>query len=345
MSDRSDEFILWARQLDAERTDAAEIISLIVADAERYLDEPLRAVWRTLGMGEALCEAARTELVHSPEKSLHVAQLAATIAEGLPESYPRLLRVQLQAQAWKAVSNAHRFMSRYDATLLALDLAGRRIENEPALAYDRATLTLARAITLQEIERTGEALLLLDGAREVFRNYRDFRHVAQCDLVTGIALHSLGKIAKARQVFMRVIPSARAEGDLHTVAAAYNNLGRAAADAGDVSAAVDALQQARAIFRELDMPTETARTSWSIGVAQLAASRFEPAIPLLSEVRGDFLKLGMPEEAGLAGVDLVEALLLTGAPDTARELVSTIVDEFRRAGLHTRALQTLSYLR
>jgi tetratricopeptide (TPR) repeat protein len=147
------------------------------------------------------------------------------------------------------------------------------------------------------------------------------------------------------RMIQRVIPVARAGGGLHTVAAAYNNLGRTAADARDVNGAVDALQQARAIFRELDMPTEIARTTWNIGVAQLSASRFDPAIAILSEARSELLRLGMPEDAGLAGVDLIEALLATNKRVAARELAATIVDEFRRAALSERALQALSYLR
>lgn len=345
MNGRMEEFARIARQLEAERGAAAGIVPVIVRDVERLLDEPLREEWLTLGMAEGLCEAARTALVHSPQRSLLIAQLAAAIAEGLPESYPRLLRVQVQAQAWKAVSNAQRFASRYEASLLALDLADRRIADEPVLAHDRAVLALARAVTLREVDRNAEALLLLDSAREVFRNFRDLRQVAQCDLTTGIVLHRLGRIIEARQAYMRVIPVARSQSDLHTVAAAYNNLGRAAADAGDVNASVDALQQARAIFRELNMPTETARTSWSIGVAQLTASHFDSAIAILSEVRGELLRLGMTEEAGLAGVDLIEALLATEQRVSARALATTIIEEFRVAGLNQRALQALSYLR
>jgi tetratricopeptide (TPR) repeat protein len=342
---RVGEFARLARQLEAERRNAAKIVPAIVANADRCLDEPLRVEWRTVGMVEVLCDAARTELVYSPQRSLHIAQLVAMIAEELPESYPHVLRAQMQAQAWKAVSNAQRFMSRYDASLLALEIADRRIANEPALAHDRATLSLARGLTLGDIGRTGEALVSLGSAREVFRNYRDLKRMTQCELVIGMTQYRLGKFADARQAFMRVIPIARTAGDLHTVAAAYNNLGRTAADAGDVSGAVDALQQARAIFHELDMPTEIARTNWNIGVAQLSASRFDSAIAMLSDARGELLTLGMPEEAGLAGVDLIEALLATEKRVAARELATAVVDEFRRAGLNERALQALSYLR
>jgi len=335
----------FARKLEAERIEAASVVTTILTDPERYLDAQLPPAWRTIGMVELLCDAARTELVRWPRRSLHLAQLAAAIADALPESYPRLLRAQAAADGWKAISNAHRFASRHDAALTALDIAGARISDEPALAYDRAILALARAITLREMDRMDEALRVLEGARETFSDYEDVQQVAQCDLVTGMIHHRLGRLADARQAYMRVIPSARAAGDLHTVAAAYNNLGRAAADAGDMNASVDALQQARAIFRELDMPTETSRATWSIGAAQLAASRFESAIAILGEVRREFQKLGMPEEAGLAGVDLIEALLATNARAAARELAGEIVDELRRAALNERALHALSYLR
>ena len=335
----------FARTLEAEHFEAVPFVATVLSDPERYLDEPLPAAWRTLGMVGSLCDAARTELVRSPSRSMHLAQLAAAIADGLAESYPRVLRAQAAADAWKAVANAHRFASRYDAALSALDIADQRIANEPVLAYDRAILAVARAITLSEMNRLAEALQIVDGAREVFMEYRDAQQIAQCDLVTGMTLHTLGRIVDARQAYMRVIPSARTAGDLHTMAAAYNNLGRAAADAGDLNASVDALQQARAIFRELNMPTEIARATWSIGVAELTASRFDSAIGILDGVRRDFLKLGMPEEAGLAGVDLIEALLATNARAAARELAATIVEELRRAGLNERALQALSYLR
>ena len=233
---------------------------------------PLPPAWRTLGMVDRLCDAARTELMRSPRRSRSLAQLAVAIAEGLPDSYPRVMRLQFAAHAWKTLSNAYRIASRYGSSLAALDEADRRIADVLVLGYDCAVLALARGFTLNEMGRLSEALPMLEGAREIFAEHQDARQIAQCDLVIGMTLHNRGRIAEARQAYMRVIKPARAAGDLHTAAAAYNNLGRAASDAGDLSVAVDALQQARAIFRELEMPTEIARTSWSIGVAELTAS-------------------------------------------------------------------------
>jgi len=176
-------FAHFARKLEGERIEARAIVTTITIDPERCLDEPLPPAWRTIGMVDLLSDAARQELVRSPRRSLHLAQLAAAIADALPQSYPRVMRAQTAADAWKAVSNAHRFASRHEAALSALDIADKRTENEPALAYDRAILALARAITLRELDRPEEALGVLDDARETFREYGDAQQIAQCDLV------------------------------------------------------------------------------------------------------------------------------------------------------------------
>jgi len=68
-----------ARKLEAERAEADAIVPAIQASPERFLDVPLPPAWRTLGMAEALCDAARTELVRAPRNSLYLAQLAIEI--------------------------------------------------------------------------------------------------------------------------------------------------------------------------------------------------------------------------------------------------------------------------
>ena len=142
-------FRYFARKLEAERAEAAPIVVTIQTDPERYLDAPLPPAWRTLGIVEGLCHAARLELVRSPLRSLYLAQLAAAIADGLSESYPRVMRAQAAAHAWKAISNAHRLAGRQDAALSALDEAEKRIGGELVLAFDRAILALARGFGQQ----------------------------------------------------------------------------------------------------------------------------------------------------------------------------------------------------
>ena len=345
MTKDSAAFARLAEQLMRERSAAKLVVAKVRRSPAMYLDLPLAQDWRTIGMAQELAAAASEVLASTPQDSLALAQLALTVASSLPGTYPNLLRAQVEATAWKELSNAHRYRSEYAAALRALDAAERKISEFAALTYDRAVIALARALTLREMNETKAALKFLDEARPVFADHGDERRLAQCDLVSGMILYKMENRTAAREAYRRAAMSAQAVGDLHTLGAAYTNLGRIAAEQGDVSAALDALQQSRAIFGETGMQVEIARASWGVGVALLSAGKFDAAIGVLREVRETFLGIGLPEEAGLAGVDLVEALMATNARATAHTLASSIVDEFRVAKLNERALHAVAYLR
>ncbi len=338
-------FARLAEQLMRERSAAKMVVARVRRSPGMYLDEPLAEDWRTIGMAQELASAATDVLESSPQDSLALAQLALTVASSLPDDYPDLLRAQVEATAWKELSNAHRYRSEYPAALKALDRADRKIAGFAALTYDRAVIALARALTLREMNDTRAALKMLEEARPVFADHGDERRLAQCDLVSGMILYRMENRAAARDAYRRAAVSAQAVGDLHTLGAAYTNLGRIAAEQGDVAAALEALQQSRAIFGEMEMDAALARASWGVGVALLSAGKVDPAIGVLREVREKFLNMGLPEEAGLAGVDLVEALMATNARAAAHTLASSIVDEFRNANLNERALDAVAYLR
>lgn len=338
-------FARLAEQLMRERETAKAVVARVRRSPGMYLDLPLPEDWRTIGMAQELSAAASDLLESSPQDSLALAQLALTSAAGLPESYPALLRAQVEATAWKELSNAHRYRSEYPAALRALDSGERRIAEFAALTYDRAVMALARALTLREMNETRTALKILEEARPIFVDHGDERRLAQCDLVMGMIHYREGNVREAREIYRRVVLSAHALGDLRTLASAYNNFGRAAAQLGDVAEALDALQHARAIFVELGQSTEIARVSWSVGFGLLSAGRADAAIGVLRDARDAFLGLKLPEEAGLVGVDLIEALLATDARGSAHSLATTIVDEFRAARLNERTLTAVAYLR
>jgi tetratricopeptide (TPR) repeat protein len=341
----STSFAQLALRLESERAQAVPIAALIARAPEQYLFRTLPVSWQTIGLVTQLSSEAREELERSPERSLAIAQLAVSLAEKLPATYPRVLRAQAQCQAWKEVSNAHRFLNEYQSALNAIDEAERCAAPEPALGHDRAVLLMARAITYRELNRTTEALDVLQEAVETFRDYCDQQRLAQCELVVGMIHHRLGDRIAARQAYMRVIGAARSIGDVHTVAAAYNNLGQAAAESGEASAAMDAFHQARAIFSELHMTTELARVTWGIGTALLTSSRFEDALKLLTQARIEFTNLGMAEESGMAGIEMAEAYIAMNLRGSAEEVLAAVIEEFRSAGLSERALQAVGYLR
>jgi tetratricopeptide (TPR) repeat protein len=339
------EFVRIAEQLQQERAAARPILEFIRRNPAVYADDKLPQHWRTLGMVGELAEAARELVQQAPGDSLSMARLAIAIARDLDPSYPRVMRAQFTAAAWKELANAHRYRSEYDAALHALDRADAEIRNESALGYDNAVLALARATTLRELDRLPEALTLLDDATEVFREHADSTRVAQCNLLAGMIRHKQGYPLAARQAYRIAVTEAQAAGDARTVASAYLNLGMLDAEAGRTNGALDALQQARAIFKELGAQGEIARATWGVGAALLTAGKYEGAVPVLRDARRAFQSLQMPEEAGLAGVELAEAFIALRKTDEARAVVEEVIEEFRRASLNERALVALAYLR
>ena len=335
---------LW-RQLEEERAAAKPIVRGISRLPSAYLAEEIRREWMTVGFVEELSNAARELVARGPAKCAALAELATRIAAVLDvAAYPSILRAQTAARAWKELANAYRYGSRCEAALAALNRADAALAGESAAAHDRAVLDLARATTLRDVGRAAEALTLLAEAVEVFRAHGTTERVAQCELLKGMICHAEGNSIGARMAFRRAAGAARRAGDARTVASAYSNLARLQAEEGHLGAAMDGLQQARAIFMELGAAAEVARTTWAVGYALVHAGKHREAVGMLLEARRSFRQLEMTEEAGLVGVQLAETYLALNAPVSAAEILAAVIAEFEAAGLSDRAVAALAAL-
>ncbi len=338
------EFLRMLRQVSYERNEAREIIRSVLPDGSPSLGPPLPPEWITAGMVFELADAANNLRAQSPDGSASLAELATIVAASLDDDYPSVMRSQAVAVAWKEVANAHRYRSNYNAALDALQRADRAIHGEPVLAHDRALLAFARATTLGEINRLGEALELLDEASGIFSDHGDESRIAQCELLRGMIHQQQGSAQYARAAYHRALAGARKIGDPQTAGSALSNLGVLDADHGRPGDALDAFRQARVIFTDLGAHAEVARAEWGIGFALLAAARYTAAIPVLRKGRQQLRTLSLPEEAGIAGVDLVQAYLAVGQHNAARRLLLVVIEEFRTSGLNGRAVAALKYL-
>jgi tetratricopeptide (TPR) repeat protein len=344
MSRNEAEYRRFARRLAREREAARTIVADVRRMPSAYLREPVPASWKTLGVVEELCDAARDLLERAPEKSEALAEYATVIGALVGGThYPKVLRVQSEARAWKELANAYRYRGQWAAALDALDCADAVLEEEFALAEDRAVVALARATTLREVDRLSEAKTELRSAAAVFRDLGRAGRVAQCELLSGMIQHEANPRG-AREAYRKAAEAAREAGDVQTVASAYSNCAVLDAERGRTSAAMDGLQQARAIFAELGATGEIARTTWAVGFALVRARRFAQAIPPLMDARAVFRALRMVEDAGLVAVHLAEAYLALRREREARELTAAIIAEFQEAGLNGRSLAALRYL-
>jgi tetratricopeptide (TPR) repeat protein len=335
-----------AGRLHAERSTAKPELARLREEISESWDAEIAPSWQTAGFVQELVIAASETLERDPEQSFELAQLSVVIAANLRrEAYTDVLCAQLEATAWREVAMAHRFRSRYDAALRALDSADRAAGELAVLGHDRATIQLARAVVLRDEQRFDEALEILRDTADVFTEYGDGRRVLQCGMLAAVIRQGRGDLTGARDRYRSLLDEARAADDLHTLAGLYNNLGQVSAQLGDTGAAVEAFQCAGPIFEELRMPAETARVTWGLGRVLLASGQYDHAAAVITDARRTFGELGMKEEAGLAGLDLVEILLCKGAAEDAQALAASILADFESLQLGDRVVRALFYLR
>jgi tetratricopeptide (TPR) repeat protein len=340
-----DSFFRAVAQITAEREAARPIVDDLRSSFPALWESELPLSWRTAGFVQELTSAAVVTLEDDPHRSLELAQFALAVATSIPpDTYPPPVQAQLEGAAWKEIGTAHRYLSEYDAALRAYDAAQRCFAGSSTLAHDHAVVDFARAIVLTDLGQHDDARRLIGEVMPVLRGFGDRRRLVQAVMMTGIIHWRQTRLTEARAAFDQALRDVGSD-DLHTKAALYNNLGYLCTDLGDFNEAVLMLHHARALFMELGMTGEVARTEWALARVLLRTAEFPRAIPILQRTRESFVERGMIEEAGLAGLNLVEALLATDKRDEARAVTERVLSEFRSAGLNARAITALAYLR
>jgi tetratricopeptide (TPR) repeat protein len=228
---------------DADEAVRAYEMALAVFSAEPVLREELQetereaAALRGRGMASRLLAktpfhawpslAQRTEMQHPaalaelsretaarlhrvPPESLAMAQLAVTIAGALSiDTLPPVALAQIQGRAWKDLGVALRHVARHDEALSALARAGEVLGNHPTnLAFDLATVHLARAATLQEVNRFDESIAEFAKCKPVFENYGDRRRLVFCGVFEGALLHRQHRYGEAIDVYRSLLADA-----------------------------------------------------------------------------------------------------------------------------------------
>src|SRR5258707_15650440 len=75
------------------------------------------------------------------------------------------------------------------------------------------------------------------------------------------------------------------------------------------------------------------------------AGRNDPAITVFEQTWKEFEKLGMESEAALAALELAEALLIVRRAERVPQICRTLLDRFTSAGMTSRAITALAFLR
>ena len=343
---RAVEFAAIARRIEQERRDASIVVERIlrVTPREEWQKLETRAEFQTLGAVERVGILSTNHLAKDPADARSLAELAVHLAERMPESaYPLVMRAQAQAQAWKDLGKALRFLGRNAEAISAFEFAKEQAERHPALAHDRAIIRFNLAYSLQELERFDESIAALAEAKQGFRDHGDTENVVLVGFAEGVLLQRLRRFREAREVYLLLLASTR---DLNadTLAAIHHAIGFCSVDLGDFDDAEANLLNAMALHRQNGKPIHILNAELGRGRLLIRKGDLEDGINHLRPIRREFLRNGMHEEAGLCGLEIVEALLLLQRASEAETLARKIVGEFTVAHLSNRAITALGYL-
>jgi tetratricopeptide (TPR) repeat protein len=341
-------FAAAAARLESERGEATDIVA-------RYLRDTPQSEWPRLAEStslhnnaalEQLSEEVRNRLERNPAEALAVANVAASIAESIPDGiYPPLVTAQIRSTALRDRANALRYLGGLDEAYDVIETAESRLSDFPAAVHDRAIVWLVKAMILAQMDHFDDAEKMINDASVIFADVNDSARFLQAGVVHGNLLGRQKRYAEAETHFRDLLKVAVSSRDAETEARLHNNLGYCYVNLGDYTKANIHFSQSIAKFTDLGFASELARTGRGAGAVLIGKGQFDLGCERLSQVRTAFTKLQMPEEAGLCALRIIEAMVERGQTDDARGLATTVINEFTAAALDTRAIDAVVRLR
>jgi tetratricopeptide (TPR) repeat protein len=336
----------FAARARTEDLRAAQICSDVLSGPASWWPQRLRQHegHRNAGMVRQLLDRMRSFLGTSPANALQVTSMAIEIANALSVTeYPCDYAVKLRAQAYRDHAYVLSFMGRYPEALENADRAKRLFDQVPLPEYDLARLAQVRASILRCIDRVEEAIELARQAAETFRRFDDRPRYANARVIEGAMVFESGAYNEALRIWADVendpaLDSMTRLGMIHNIAICYRELGQLDKAAERLRVCVDE-------YEALNIPVERTRSRRSLGLTLARAGRHQDAVPFLRKSWREFEELELVADAGLAALELAEALLLTGDAAEVPAICRNIVAQFTRAGMTSRAITALSFLR
>jgi tetratricopeptide (TPR) repeat protein len=358
---------VWEPAPAAARPTPRQFIVNVAAFAERARLEDERAVilcedilsgppawWKqrlrksegalTAGMVKQLLERMRTLLESSPANALQVTALAIEVANTLDVTeYPCDYVIKLRAQALRDHAYVLSFMGRYPEALDYVERSKRLFDQVPLPEYDLARLALVKALILQNIDRAEEAASLAHEAGDTFLRFGDRARYVNARITEGSVVYCGGNVERALEIW-KAVEKDPALDDVGAVRIAHN-IALCLSELRQPAAAAEYLVYCVAQFDMLGMETERTRSRHVLGHALFVADRAVEAIPVFRQVWREYDQLDMVGDSGLVALELAEALLVTGQTDEVPGICRDIIAQFTRAGMASRAITALSFLR
>jgi tetratricopeptide (TPR) repeat protein len=337
----------FAEQARSEEQEAVALCDEILTGPAAWWPQRLRQSARahTGGMVKELLERMRSMLGNSPANALQITALAIEIANALDVAdYPCDYVIKLRAAAYRDHAYVLSFMGRYPEALELADRSRQLFDQVPLPEYDLARLALVEGSILCAIDRVEEALSLIRGAADTFVRFGDRSRYLVARQFEASTLHRQGSVEAALKIWKDVEAANLATDERESVRLAHN-IALCYSDLGRPEEAIQYIQRCIVEFEMLGVETGRTRSRWLLGRALAACGRYQEAIPILRQTWREFEQLDVIAEAGLVALELAEVLLILGQNDEVPSICRDVIGQFTRAGMASRALTALSFLR
>lgn len=336
----------FSERLRREEAEAATLCDDVLSGPPAWWPQKLRKAenGKTAGVVKQLLDRMRTMLHSAPANALQVTALALEVANALDVAeYPSDYVVKLRAQSCRDHAYVLSFMGRHPEALDFVERSRRLFDQVPLPEYDLARLGLVKASILRLIDRADEAIALARDSAATFERFGDRTRALNARMTEGVILYDRGLVEQALSVWTSLqgdpaLDELGAVNLAHNIAVCY-------ADLQKPELAIEYARQCVAQFEMLGMETERTRSRWVLAHALASSGRTAEAIPLLRKTWEEFHHLDMTADAGLAALELAEGLLVVGQSDEVPAICRDVIAQFTRAGMASRAITALSFLR
>jgi tetratricopeptide (TPR) repeat protein len=338
--------VSFAERARREDEDAVEICDQVLTGPSQWWPQRLRKTngAQTAGVVKQLLARMLQTAESSPAHALQMTSMAIGIANALDVSdYPCDYVIKLRAQAMRDHAQVLSLMGRYLDALELVDRAKRLFLQTPLPEYDLARVAIVKSAILQYVDRTDEAAELAREAGDTFLRFGDRVRYVNARITEGAVMFNAGAVERALEIW-KSVENDDGLSDVSAVRTAHN-IALCLVDLGEPAAAAEYLVRCIADFEMLGMQTERTRSRWILTRALVVSGKHEEAIPALRKTWYEFEQLELIADSGLVALELAEVLLATGHTDEVPAICREVIAQFTRAGMASRAITALSFLR
>ncbi|MEO8382678.1 MAG: tetratricopeptide repeat protein [Acidobacteriota bacterium] len=326
----------------------AILLELLAGPREEWMSRLRhRPEWRTAGVVRKLIDGIHAAIMTMPPDALEMTMLSTEIADHLdPTTFASDTVMRLRGSAWRDRAYALFYVGRFAESVSATERAELNFQACVIDEYDRARVSVVRALSLRAMEDLPTAMGEVRRSGDVFVTFGDLNRLASARIAESHLLFSRGDYEKARLLLEPLEVRLRSEDDAKTYATVLGNLGYCYSKLGRIEEALSRYEASAALHVELGIVTEVTRLRWAIATILAEAGRHDEALRRFRELQRTFTELSMTSEAALVSLDAAELLLVRQEFSAVEDICRAAMRSFETAGIPytARALTALAFI-